>query len=310
MKVQVFFAIPVFCLGMANSLTCQKCLNREGKCAKNEVEVCNPSQDSCVFESKDYHGLDAATSKLGCGTSNYCRRYPEGTRGLLYRAVYCCASDLCQPVDRHVSRSGSQNGLVCQSCIGNKADCGHNAPSQPCYGKEDRCVQISQCFLPGERLEPIIKGCGDSAFKDTLVAYQIGKDFAYVDQKVCIQSNCNNRSFPVIPSGQPNGLQCYTCQDLGHGECARDRLQVLNCTGVMDRCVHIIDRDNTTVTIQKGCATETMCNSYSDIYYNLIRQDSFAKCCKTSLCNRAGDLFGPEMLLMVAAFALWLAWMA
>nr|XP_028598354.1 urokinase plasminogen activator surface receptor-like [Podarcis muralis] len=263
MKFQVSLVIFIFCLGAADSLTCQKCLSKNGKCAKNEVEVCDQSQDACFIETKDYAGLDAGTVKLGCSDSNLCRRYQKGNRGSLSWSMFCCSFDLCQPLTRD-----------------------------------------------GEETEPIIKGCGGSSFKDTLVAYQIGRDFAFVEQKVCSSSNCNNRSFPVITSGQPNGLQCYTCQESGHGECAQERLQVLNCTGVMDQCVRVIDRENRTVTFQKGCATETMCSSYEDIYSKLMGPDSFVECCKTSFCNQAGEHSGPQMLLMVAASAWWLAWMA
>ncbi|XP_077788302.1 phospholipase A2 inhibitor NAI-like [Podarcis muralis] len=310
MKFQVSLVIFMFCLGAADSLTCQKCLSKNGKCAKNEVEVCDQSQDACFIETKDYAGLDAGTVKLGCSDSNLCRRYQKGNRGSLSWSMFCCSFDLCQPLTRDVHGNGSKNGVQCQTCIGSAAECGHNAPTEPCYGSEDQCVQISQRLLPGEETEPIIKGCGGSSFKDTLVAYQIGRDFAFVEQKVCSTSNCNNRSFPVITSGQPNGLQCYTCQESGHGECAQDRLQVLNCTGVMDQCVRVIDRENRTVTFQKGCATETMCSSYEDIYSKLMGPDSFVECCKTSFCNQAGEHSGPQMLLMVAASAWWLAWMA
>lgn len=38
---------------------------------------------------------------------------------------------------------------MCQSCIGSTAECGLDAPSESCSGEEDRCVQISQRFLPG-----------------------------------------------------------------------------------------------------------------------------------------------------------------
>ncbi|XP_072836272.2 urokinase plasminogen activator surface receptor isoform X1 [Pogona vitticeps] len=299
------------CLSPANSLRCAKCVSKKGNCNETEVEACSSYQDACFFEVKDFIGVSGTTVKRGCTTANYCRRYPGGYKGHLDRIMYCCSSDLCEPVDYHHSHTGAENGMVCQSCIGNEAECGQNAWSEPCRGNADRCIQISQRFLPGEELEPIIKGCGDSSFRDTLVAYQIGKDFAYVEQNVCGLRNCNNRSFPDISPGQPNGLKCYTCRETGKGECDRERLQLLNCTGIMDRCVHIISKDrDVPTTIQKGCATESMCTSYSDIYYKLMRQDSYPACCKKSFCNRAGDHSGPEMLLAVAGVVLWLAMMA
>ncbi|KAJ7304034.1 hypothetical protein JRQ81_011554 [Phrynocephalus forsythii] len=300
MKLYLHLVIFIFCLSRANSLTCLKCVSREGNCSATQVEVCNPYQDACFFEAKDYIGVSGETVRRGCATANYCRHYPDGYKGLLSREMYCCSSDLCEPVNYHYSHNGAPNGMACQSCIGNAAECGHNARSEPCYRSADRCIQISQRFLPGEELEPIIKGCGDTSFKDTLVAYQIEKNFAYVEQKVCGLRNCNNRSFPEISPGPPNGLQCYTCRDSGNGECARERLQLLNCTGIMDRCVHVISKDrDVPTTIQKGCATETICTSYSEIYYNLMRQDSYAACCKKSLCNGAGGHPGAKLLLVV-----------
>ncbi|XP_015263975.1 PREDICTED: uncharacterized protein LOC107108094 [Gekko japonicus] len=225
-----------------NRLKCHKCLNRQGNCSDTEVEACLPGQDSCFFEIKRFIGLEADTVKQGCGTSNYCRRYPGGHEGSLFRRMHCCSTDLCLPVNYHDSREGSGNGVECQSCIGSAAECGPNAPTEPCVGKQDRCVQISQRFLPGKGLEPIIKGCGTDSVKDVQVVYQIGANLAYVDQKVCKGSNCNDGTFQDISAGDPNGLRCYTCRETGLGECARNRLQLLDCTGVMDRCVHFMDR--------------------------------------------------------------------
>ncbi|XP_053124333.1 uncharacterized protein LOC128333178 isoform X4 [Hemicordylus capensis] len=200
MKVGVSLAVLLSWLAIANSLRCQKCLSRQGSCTETMMEVCKPQQDACFIEIKWYLGLRADTVKQGCGTTNLCRRYPGGYRGSLYRTMYCCAIDLCRPVEHHVDRNGTKNGLQCHTCIGSIDECGQNTPSESCYGSEERCVQISQRFLPGttEELEPVIKGCGNDSFKDTLVAYQIGNDFAYVDQKVCTGSNCNNRSFPGL----------------------------------------------------------------------------------------------------------------
>ncbi|XP_053124331.1 urokinase plasminogen activator surface receptor-like isoform X2 [Hemicordylus capensis] len=313
MKVGVSLAVLLSWLAIANSLRCQKCLSRQGSCTETMMEVCKPQQDACFIEIKWYLGLRADTVKQGCGTTNLCRRYPGGYRGSLYRTMYCCAIDLCRPVEHHVDRNGTKNGLQCHTCIGSIDECGQNTPSESCYGSEERCVQISQRFLPAEELEPVIKGCGNDSFKDTLVAYQIGNDFAYVDQKVCTGSNCNNRSFPEIPAGKPNGLQCYTCRDSGHGECAQDKLQILPCTGILDHCVHVIDRDNRSVTLQKGCATESMCSASQDIYYKLMRQDSFVECCKSSLCNQVGASSGSRLenrlvvMVMVMALVLLLA---
>ncbi|KAJ6663810.1 hypothetical protein lerEdw1_009889 [Lerista edwardsae] len=271
-------------------------------------ELCSPHQDACFFEMKQYLGLRANTMKQGCGTSATCRHYPGGYKGSLSLMMLCCSSDLCLPVTPPAAHSGSTNGLVCQSCIGSTAECGLNAPSESCSGEEDRCVQISQRFLPGEELEPIIKGCGNGLFSDKLVAYQTGDDFAFVDQRICKGSNCNNQSFPDILPGKPNGLQCYTCRDSGEGECAQDKLPHLSCTGAMDRCVQVISQDDPNVIIQKGCAMESMCSAYQDIYNPLIRQDSLVACCKTSLCNQAGRPSGPEMLATWAmALALSLA---
>ncbi|XP_054855751.1 urokinase plasminogen activator surface receptor-like [Eublepharis macularius] len=310
MKTGVSLVVLTFWLVLANSLKCHKCLNRQGNCSETEVEVCKPGQDSCFFEIKRFTGLNADTAKQGCGRSNYCRHYPGGFRGFLFRRMHCCSTDLCLPVTYHASSEGSKNGVECQSCIGNATECGQNAPSEPCIGTQDTCVQISQRFLPGEGLEPIIKGCGNDSFKDVQVVYQIGNNFAYVDQKVCKGSNCNNRTYSVIPAGDPNGLQCYTCQDTGLGECTRDKLQLLNCTGVMDRCVHVRNQENRSVTIQKGCGTQTMCTAYLEIYHPLIWMDSFAECCKTSFCNRAAGPSAPERLPGMVALALLLARMA
>ncbi|XP_025021867.1 urokinase plasminogen activator surface receptor-like [Python bivittatus] len=303
--VKESIAIFIFCLGIANGLECHKCLVNEGNCSMAQVEVCKPNQNACFFVIKKYHGLSADTAKQGCGSSNACRRYSAGTKGSLFRTMWCCSLNLCQPVHLQVNRDGLQNGVVCQGCIGSPAECGLTAPSKQCYGSADQCVQISQRFLPGEELEPIIKGCGNSSFKDVQVLYQIGRDVAFLDQKVCGQSNCNNRSFPEIPAGLPNGLQCYTCRDSGHGECALNKLQRLKCTGAMNRCVHIIKAENksTAVTIQKGCATESMCRRDTDIYLRLKGEDSHAECCKRNLCNKAHSLSSPELMTILS---LWL----
>ncbi|XP_026571267.1 urokinase plasminogen activator surface receptor-like [Pseudonaja textilis] len=298
--------IFIFCLGMANSLECHKCLINEGNCSQAPVEVCRPNQDACFTVIKKYHGLSADTAKQGCGSSNNCRRYPMGLMGSLFRTMWCCSSNLCQPIHLSVKQDGLQNGLVCQSCIGDTTECSLAAPLRQCYGSEDRCVQISQRFLPGEQLEPIVKGCGNnSSFEELQVLYQIGRDFAFFDQKVCDQSNCNNRSFPEILPGEPNGLQCYTCRDSGHEECAVQKRQVLRCTGAMNRCVHIIRAENesTAVTIQKGCATESMCRRDTDIYLRLKRGNTHAECCKRNLCNKAHSPTGPQL---AAILSLWL----
>ncbi|KAM3830163.1 urokinase plasminogen activator surface receptor-like [Vipera latastei] len=297
-------AIFIFCLGMANSLECHKCLINEGNCSKAPVEVCKPNQDACFSVIRKYHGLNADTARQGCGSSNACRRYPAGTKGSLFRTMWCCSSNLCQPVTLHVNRDGLHNGLVCQSCIGNEAECGLTAPLQQCYGSADWCVQISQRFLPGQELEPIIKGCGNNTFQDLQVLYQIEGDFAFLDQKVCGQFNCNNRSFPEILAGQPNGLQCYTCRDSGHGEPACQKGKILRCPGVMNRCVSIIKGENktTAVTVQKGCATESMCRRDTDIYFRLKRENSHAECCKSNLCNEAHRPTSPELVVLLSSW--------
>ncbi|XP_077192916.1 urokinase plasminogen activator surface receptor-like [Paroedura picta] len=308
MKIWASLPLLTVWLVLADSLKCHKCLNQRGNCSDTEVEVCKPSQDSCFFEIKWFVGLIADTVKQGCGSSDYCRRYPGGYNGLLFRRMHCCSTDLCLPVKYHASSEGSANGVECQSCIGSPAECGLNAPTEPCLGKLDRCVQISQHFLPGEESEPIIKGCGSDSIKNTQVVYQIGNNLAYIDQKVCQGSNCNNRTFQDISAGEPNGLQCYTCRETGLGQCARNKLELLNCTGAMDRCVHFMDQGNRSVTIQKGCGTETLCSNQvvSDL---LIRPDGFVECCRTSLCNRAGSLPAPGRLLGMVALSLFSALM-
>ncbi|XP_044290715.1 urokinase plasminogen activator surface receptor-like isoform X2 [Varanus komodoensis] len=312
MKVNMKFgslATLLFCLGMANSLRCKRCVNRIGKCTETDVEVCKPQQDSCFFEIKDVHYLMARTVKRGCGTSESCRRYHDGNVGLLSRTLHCCSTDLCEPLLYPANFSGSPNGVTCQSCIGDKDDCGQNAPSEPCYDSRNRCVQISQQFLPDEQLERIIKGCGNASFTSVVAAYQIGKDFAYVDQRVCTNSNCNNGNFTALTPGRSNGLQCYTCRETGKGECDPKRLELLNCMGIMDRCLHVITNENrdSPVTILKGCATESTCTRHLDL--GLMRQKAHAACCKDSLCNRAGCPV-PELRAMGTAFALWLALIA
>ncbi|KAH0631684.1 hypothetical protein JD844_006141, partial [Phrynosoma platyrhinos] len=250
-----------------HSLRCQKCVSQDGNCTgTTNVELCGPMQDSCFFEIKQFLDVSADTVKRGCGTANACRHYPQGYKGHLFRSIYCCSSDLCEPVSYHASRTGSPNGLRCQSCIGSSAECGLEAPSEPCRGVADRCVQISQRFLPGEEQEPLIKGCGDKDFEDALVAYQVGRDFAYVDQKVCRLNNCNNRSFPE-DGGAP-------------------------------------------VTLQKGCATETMCGRHREMYRKLTGPSSYASCCEGWLCNRAGALSVPAVPLVGPALALGLVLMA
>ncbi|XP_060114167.1 urokinase plasminogen activator surface receptor-like [Heteronotia binoei] len=310
MKTGTSLALLTFWLVQADSLKCHKCLNRRGNCSDTEVEDCKPGQDSCFFEIKWFIGLHADTVKQGCGNSDYCRRYPGGYKGFLFRRMHCCSTDLCLPVKYHASTVGSENGVKCQSCIGSAAECGPNAPTEPCFGTQDRCVQISQHFLPGEGLEPIIKGCGTDSVKDAQVVYQIGNNLAYIDQKGCKGSNCNNGTFQDISAGDPNGLQCYTCRETGLGECARNKLQLLNCTGVMDRCVHFMNKENRSLTIQKGCGTETLC-SYQGISDPLmVRPDGVAECCRTSFCNRAGSRSAPERLLRTVALSLLLALMA
>ncbi|KAL8219618.1 UNVERIFIED_CONTAM: hypothetical protein K2H54_029114 [Gekko kuhli] len=259
----------------ADSLKCHKCLNRQGNCSDTEVEVCMPGQDSCFFEIKWFIGLDADTAKQGCGTSNYCRRYPGGYRGFLFRRMHCCSTDLCLPVDYHAEKgpktvqnvravSGVQPNvarMLPQSCAsGNRTDvCKYHSVScqvlQKWVSSIERmravrtwlwgCKEMSIITndITGEGLEPIIKGCGTNSIKDAQVVYQIGTNWAYVDQKVCKGSNCNNGTFQDISAGDPNGLRCYTCRETGLGQCARNKLQLLNCTGVMDRCVHFMDKD-------------------------------------------------------------------
>ncbi|XP_042295944.1 urokinase plasminogen activator surface receptor-like isoform X2 [Sceloporus undulatus] len=293
MRAGVSLAVLLFCLDLGHNLRCQKCMSQDGNCTgATSMELCGPRQDSCFFEIKQFLDVSADTVKRGCGTANACRRYPEGYRGHLFRSIYCCSSDLCEPLSCHTSRAGPPNGLSCQSCIGSSAECGQEAPSEPCRGAENQCVQISQRFLPGEEQEPLIKGCGAEDFEDALLAYQVGRDFAYMDQKVCRLNNCNNRSFPDIPAGRPNGLQCYTCRELGRGDCAPERLLPLNCSGDMDWCLHVIGKGDggAQVTLQKGCGTETMCGRHQEIYRKLKGPGSFASCCKGRLCNRARGL--------------------
>ncbi|XP_070621079.1 urokinase plasminogen activator surface receptor-like [Erythrolamprus reginae] len=298
--------IFIFCLGMANSLECHKCLINEGNCSKAPVEICRPNQDACFTVIKKYHGLIADTANQGCGSSNDCRRYPMGVTGSLFRTMWCCSSNLCQPIHLTDNQNGLQNGLECQSCIGSPSECGLMAPSRQCSGSADRCVQISQRFLPGEELEPIIKGCGNSSFEDLQVLYQTGRDFAFLDQKVCGQSNCNNRSFPEILPGQPNGLQCYSYRySSGREERTPQEGQILKCTGAMNRCFRIVRGENktTAVTIQKGCATESMCRRDTEIHLRLERGNSHAECCKSNFCNKAHSPTNPEL---VTILSLWL----
>ncbi|XP_026537231.1 phospholipase A2 inhibitor subunit gamma B-like [Notechis scutatus] len=225
--------IFIFCLGMANSLECHKCLINEGNCSQAPVEVCRTNQDACFTVIKKYHGLSADTAKQGCGSSNNCRRYPMGMVGSLFRTMWCCSSNLCQPIHLSVKRDGLQNGLVCQSCIGDTTECSLTAPLRQCYGSADRCVQISQRFLPEN----------------------------YVKKK------CKCDPYYIH--------FCYCFPENG----------------------------STAVTIQKGCATESMCRRDTDIYLRLKRENTRAECCKRNLCNKAHSPTSPQL---VTILSLWL----
>ncbi|XP_042295943.1 uncharacterized protein LOC121915634 isoform X1 [Sceloporus undulatus] len=168
-------------------------------------------------------------------------------------------------------------------------------------------------LLPGEEQEPLIKGCGAEDFEDALLAYQVGRDFAYMDQKVCRLNNCNNRSFPDIPAGRPNGLQCYTCRELGRGDCAPERLLPLNCSGDMDWCLHVIGKGEaifcyncTSATGYKCSTAEEACSSSVNSCITIARKEhsgahetenpAYEKKCNSDdrLCNQfygllAGD---------------------
>ncbi|KAG8143456.1 hypothetical protein E2320_000685, partial [Naja naja] len=174
------------------------------------------------------------------------------------------------------NRDGLQNGLECQVM---------GTPKPELWPDGPFAAMLRECRSVREELEPIIKGCGNnSSFEDLQVLYQIGRDFAFFDQKICDQSSCNNRSFP---------------------ECALQKQQVLRCTGAMNRCVRIIRAENksTAVTIQKGCATESMCRRDTDIYFRLKRENTHAECCKRNLCNQAHSPTSPQL---VTILTLWL----
>ncbi|XP_059570338.1 urokinase plasminogen activator surface receptor-like isoform X2 [Alligator mississippiensis] len=117
-------------------------------------------------------------------------------------------------------------------------------------------------------------------------------------QAQCLQ--LSRRLLPEVPRGKPNGKLCYSCRERGAGECNRQELPTMSCTGAMDQCVKVQSTDeNNPVTLLRGCASPDLCRPWQPLDRLLLPSNRKVHCCSESHCNRAGPRWDPLPSVML-----------
>ncbi|KYO34423.1 hypothetical protein Y1Q_0008553 [Alligator mississippiensis] len=128
----------------------------------------------------------------------------------------------------------------------------------------------------------------------------IRPDLAYVHMQRCHSIGFNNGSFAEVPRGKPNGKLCYSCRERGAGECNRQELPTMSCTGAMDQCVKVQSTDeNNPVTLLRGCASPDLCRPWQSLDRLLLPSNRKVHCCSESHCNRTGPRWDPLPSVML-----------
>ncbi|XP_059570341.1 urokinase plasminogen activator surface receptor [Alligator mississippiensis] len=237
--------------------------------------------------------------RLGCAALTTCNLLPLDTAAGLSGSSFCCTTDLCTN-GSYIRDPGPAWRLPCQSCVGSASTCGPDTPTLTCPGRQAQCLQLSRRLLPGEQGDTVYKACRWRGPSEELLALATGPDLAYVHMQRCHSIGFNNGSFAEVPRGKPNGKLCYSCRERGAGECNRQELPTMSCTGAMDQCVKVQSTDeNNPVTLLRGCASPDLCRPWQSLDRLLLPSNRKVHCCSESHCNRTGPRWDPLPSVML-----------
>ncbi|XP_048023308.1 urokinase plasminogen activator surface receptor-like [Megalobrama amblycephala] len=177
LQISVFLLFIVFTA--AHSLSCYKCMGRNGSCAGQTVKTCPSGSSQCMsltmitpignisreVKVKDcYPACQNGSLNLGSSKSTYS----------------CCDTDLCNVQDTPDHPSIFPNGKKCFSCDD------QSCSTVSCSGTEDRCVKATAIY--GD-LSVLLKGCVSKSICDAAVS--AFNNFNLGSVSCCEGSLCN-----------------------------------------------------------------------------------------------------------------------
>ncbi|KAK9955018.1 hypothetical protein ABG768_014926 [Culter alburnus] len=157
LQISVFLLFVVFTA--AHSLSCYKCMGRNGSCVGQTVKTCPSGSSQCMSLTMvtQIGNISREVKVKDC--------YPACQNGSLNlgssKSTYsCCDTDLCNVQDAPDHPSIFPNGKKCFSCDG------QSCSTVSCSGTEDRCVKATAIY--GD-LSVLLKGCVSKSICDAAV---------------------------------------------------------------------------------------------------------------------------------------------
>ncbi|KAM3923463.1 ly6/PLAUR domain-containing protein 3 [Leptodactylus fuscus] len=278
----------LLCVSLAPglSLKCNSCSGLPYDC-KETTQLCTLNQTSCMSQSYtitapqgSHPGNVTEWTYKGCTQGLVCNEsvYLDLGSKKTYISTQCCNTDLCNTGTYYVRVPVS--GLLCQSCVGNSASCASNLTSLQCAGLQDRCMTIKTVYVNGSSSDVVYKGCGTGNLCGRLLKYNSGGPRVYTSVSCCGYDNCNKDVQTVTVNETKNGIQCYSCNETGRGECTTP--STVSCTGDMTTCLDVVGfpRGN---TLLRGCCSQDVCSGLSATLNIQASQKLY--CCQGNLCN-------------------------
>ncbi|KAM4703029.1 urokinase plasminogen activator surface receptor-like [Rhinophrynus dorsalis] len=271
------------------SLKCYQCSGLPYYCQETE-QLCFLNQTFCMSQS--FTIVENTTIKewtyKGCSQGLVCNEtaYMNQGRKKSYISSQCCTTDFCNTGTYYARVPVA--ALSCLACEGNNCSA-PNLTSIPCSGLQDRCMTITTTTsVNGVSSASMIKGCGTGNLCNRSLEYNSGNGKLYSSISCCGKNNCNSgRNTTATYNETLNGLQCYSCNETGRGECKNASvIGTVKCTGNMTSCFDItgFPRGN---TLMRGCSSQDVCRGLSVSMSVQPSQKLF--CCSGNLCNN-GDI--------------------
>ncbi|XP_054855750.1 urokinase plasminogen activator surface receptor-like [Eublepharis macularius] len=299
------------CVGMFHECiqTEQQCTTKDRSCFSSTIKLFYTNNDnSGVFMLPD---LELAEYVMkGCSGDGVANRttnvYSEEEREV--HREYYCDSDLCNThfTSTFISHSQEANGMECYSCYDRgTGECAQgNATRIQCVGDMNQCMDFS--VIDGTQKMTYRTCALETLCRQQYVVPEISGrvEISCCSTPLCndgrpgIKSICSHFSEQGVKQRKANGLECASCCDSGHGECASGNWTHVKCVGNQNMCVNITESGQ---TVLRGCSLEKLCWEKPQLL-GLSRNASI-RCCSGSLCNGSSVPVGGAVLIRLLLFS-------
>ncbi|XP_066463192.1 ly6/PLAUR domain-containing protein 3 [Eleutherodactylus coqui] len=266
------------------SLKCNFCTGLPYNCQES-TQLCTLDQTSCMSQSFTVVEAGNVTewTYKGCSQGLVCNETVYVDLGFkkTFISSQCCITDFCNTGTYYAWVPVA--GLNCLACEGNSASCaGSNLTPLRCAGVQDRCMTVKTLYVNVSHSDVVYKGCGTGNLCGRRLEYNSGGTRVYTEVSCCGSNNCNQGIKSVSVDEKPNGIQCYSCNETGKGECRTPITTTVSCTGNMTTCLDVVGfpRGN---TLMQGCCSTDVCLGLSASMFLQASQKLY--CCQGNLCN-------------------------